>query len=202
MFDRGAVLGRPLAFLRLSVPLLTAHHPFCDAFSGHTFTFLGRKWCIGCFFSSIAFFSTLPALLFLWSGQYLSLTRDMFYLTAALAVGGSFLMSATGATEHRGVKAVAKVLLGAGFASLVAGVLVSGGDIGYYLVGKLVVIVILYLPVITLMNVRRYREIESVCGTCEHRMRWSTCPGFGDLVCAYFTAGFLRLTDDVPQLDD
>ncbi|MHA1248342.1 MAG: hypothetical protein ACTSPE_13520 [Candidatus Thorarchaeota archaeon] len=188
-----------MSFLRLSAPLLTAHHPFCEQFEGHTW--LGRKWCIGCFFSSIAFFSTLSLLLFLWKAIPSLIVRDQLYLVGAMSVVISLGMSIAGLTERKSVKAPAKILLGMGFASFVVGVLISGGTVESYLLGKIFFVMMVYLPIITLMNYRRYREIERVCGSCEYHMRWSICPGLGEIVCSYFKEGFLQEDSQASQDD-
>ncbi|MHA2034535.1 MAG: hypothetical protein DRO73_09270 [Candidatus Thorarchaeota archaeon] len=70
--------------------------------------------CIGCFFSSIAFFSILPLLLFLWKATPSLIVRDQLYLVGAMSVVISLGMSIAGLIERKGVKALAKILLGMG----------------------------------------------------------------------------------------
>ncbi|MHA1771756.1 MAG: hypothetical protein ACTSYL_12620 [Candidatus Thorarchaeota archaeon] len=194
VFDRGSIISRPLRFLRISGPILTAHHPLCSFFEGHTFTLFGRKWCIGCFFNSLSFFTALPLLLMLWSIYPAFLVRDTLYLWAFVGVAISLAMSAFGLTENKKVKAVAKLLLGGSFALFVVAILITGGSVTTYLVMKGFLIFLVYLPIMTLMNIRRLREIQKTCEACEYKMRWSSCPGFKDLVCAYINEGFLHPT--------
>ncbi len=195
VFDRKAILRRPLQFLRVSGPLLTAHHPFCSHFEGHTFTLAGRKWCIGCFFNTLSFFSALVILAALWSGSPTLIDRNYLLVGGGAAVLVSLLTSALGLTENKIIKGVSKLLLGGGFASVVFSILIAGGSIVQDIDLKVIAVLTLYLPVITVMNARRLREIETDCSTCEYKMRWSKCPGFMDIICRYVEEGFLRPTD-------
>ncbi|MHA2034534.1 MAG: hypothetical protein DRO73_09265 [Candidatus Thorarchaeota archaeon] len=81
------------------------------------------------------------------------------------------------------------------------GVLISGAPVESYLLGKIFFVVMVYLPIITLMNYRRYREIERVCESCEYHMRWSICPGLGEIVCSYFKERFLQEDSQASQDD-
>ncbi len=104
----------------------------------------------------------------------------------------SLIISATGLTERFRVKAVAKFLLGSGFAALSFSILIAGGSIFVEMGSKIMAVLLLYLPVIWVLNAKRMYEIGSECQRCEYKMRWSRCPGFRDILCALLEAGFLQ----------
>ncbi|MHA1906861.1 MAG: hypothetical protein ACW98Y_06180 [Candidatus Thorarchaeota archaeon] len=188
----GSVARRPLRFLRVLGPFLTAHHPLCSEFEGHIITIRGRKFCIGCLFNSISFFGGFPILFAIWYLNPLLLTNQILLWSGVAGVVISLLNSILGFNENMKVKVVSKLLLGAGFAAICLGILVFGGDIFYRIDLKIFAIFILYLPVMTLMNGKRMWDIEKECADCDFKMRWSKCPGFRDIVCEGVEEGFIR----------
>ncbi|MFW9846156.1 MAG: hypothetical protein ACFFD6_05385 [Candidatus Thorarchaeota archaeon] len=190
-FNGRAIARRLLGFLRVSSPFLTAHHPFCEHFSGHVFIFRGRQWCIGCFFNTLSFVTTSSVLLLLWSIAPLTLSRFYLFWGGIAGVVVSFLASAFHLNENFRAKAISKLLLGSSFASVTISVLIVGGSLLEQLLEKVLFIALLYLPTISLMNAKRLREITVECEECEYRMRWSKCPGFKDLVCRMVDEGYI-----------
>ncbi|MHA1575790.1 MAG: hypothetical protein ACTSU3_00375 [Candidatus Thorarchaeota archaeon] len=191
VIDPRAVLRHPVRFLRASGAFLTAHHPFCDEYDGHTFTLKGRKWCIGCFFNSLSFFPTFFIMLLLWLFEpAYFVARDLFW-AGIIGVVVSLLMSASGATSNKKIKAISKLILGSAFAFICFSILIIGGEIFLQFDQKVLTILVIYIPVITLLNAKRGWEIEKDCKACDHKMRWSRCPGFKDIVCKYIDEGFV-----------
>ena len=190
--DFGTVARRPLRFLRLLGPFLTAHHPLCSEFEGHIITIRGRKFCIGCFFNSLSFFGGFIILLALWFLNPLLLTRNILFWGGIAGVAVSLMNSVLGFTENMKVKVLSKLLLGAGFAAICLAILVFGDDLFYMIDAKILAILILYLPVMTIMNGKRLWEIEKECKDCEFGMRWSKCPGFTEIVCNCVEEGFIQ----------
>ena len=190
--DFRAVARRPIKFLRLLGPFLTAHHPLCSHFDGHVITIRNRQFCIGCLFNTISFFGSFIALLALWFLDSSLFLRPYLFWGGVVAVAASLFSSAIGLTEHLKVKIAAKFLLGSGFASLCMAILIIGDDLFVQIELKFILILILYLPVMTIMNGKRMWEIEKECADCEYEMRWSKCPGFKDIVCNTIEEGFLH----------
>ena len=186
------VIRHPIIFLRATDPFISSHHPACEHFEHHIVSIRGRKWCIGCTFNTISFFGAMLALLLVWLIDETLLVR--FYLFWG-GVGLSilyFLVSLTGVTEERKrAKVGSKFLLGSGFAGTCWSVLLYEGFFTY-LVPKLFLILILYLGVITILNIKRSLEIFKECEECEFKMRWSKCPGFRDAACKLIDEEFLQ----------
>ena len=195
-----AVLRHPIRFLRTSGTFLTAHHPFCDEYDGHTFTLRGRKWCIGCFFNSLSFFPTILFMLLLWMFEpTYFIARDLFWI-GVIGVVGSLLISASGVTSNKPIKAVSKLLLGSAFAFICFSILIIGGDLFVQFDLKVLTILFIYIPVITILNAKRGWEMEKDCKACDHKMRWSRCPGFKDLICKHIDEGFV-IPEDTEKKD-
>ncbi|MFW9918096.1 MAG: hypothetical protein ACFFED_00695 [Candidatus Thorarchaeota archaeon] len=197
VFDWRAVSRRPIRFLRVSGPLLTAHHPFCSQYEGHIFSFLGRKWCVGCFFNTLSFFSSLFILLLLWFFSPFQFDRGLMLYGGIIGVIISFVFSAAGLTENKKLKAISKLILGTSFSLVVVSILIAGGDILVQLDMKALLIIIVYLPVIGLLSAKRLLEMQKECEACEYKMRWGKCPGFRDILCDYINNGFL-LPEELP----
>ncbi|MFW9847832.1 MAG: hypothetical protein ACFFF4_01765 [Candidatus Thorarchaeota archaeon] len=193
--DFGQVVRRPLRFLKILSPFLASHHPLCSQFEGHTIYLRGRKFCVGCLFNSLSFFIGFPSLLLLWSMFPLLLTNRILFWSGAIGVAISLLSSALGFNENMRIKVLSKLLLGSGFAAVCLSILVSGNDILFMLDVKIIIILILYFPVMAIMNAKRMLEIEKECTACDFKMRWSKCPGFRDIVCDAVDGGFIRPKD-------
>ncbi len=194
-FNWRVISRRPVRFLRVSGPLLTAHHPFCSEYEGHVFTFLDRKWCIGCFFNTLSFFASLLIMLFLWFNSNLPFDRAIMFYGGIIGVIISFVFSAVGLTERKPFKAIAKLILGTSFSLIVLSILIAGGDIFTQFEMKALLILVLYLPVIGLLSAKRLVEMQRGCEACEYRMRWSKCPGFRDILCEFIDEGFMAPKD-------
>lgn len=190
-FNSRAIARHPLKFLRVSGPFLTAHHPFCDHFSGHIFTFRGRQWCIGCFFNTLSFVVTVSGLFLLWSIAPATLSRFYLFWGGISGVIVSLMASVFQLNEKFRAKAASKLLLGSSFAAVTVSVFIAGGSLFSLFFEKVLFIALLYLPTISLMNAKRLREIALECEECEYRMRWSRCPGFKDLVCKMVDEGYI-----------
>ena len=177
------VIRHPFIFLRATDPFITSHHPACDHFDHHQVTIWGRKWCIGCTFNSISFFSAMLALLVIWWYDESLLVR--FYLFWG-GVGFSilyFLVTLSGISDERKkVKVGSKFLLGSGFAGICWSILLYEGLLTN-IVSKVFIILMLYFGFITMLNIKRSLEIFKECEDCEYKMRWSKCPGFRDAAC-------------------
>lgn len=185
------VLRHPLLFLRVTDPFVSSHHPACNHFDGHIVTIRGRKWCIGCTFNTLSFFSAMSILFAVW------LIDQTFFVRFYLFWGGVaisllyFVVSASGVTDERKrVKIGSKFLLGSGFAFICWSVLLYEGLFAN-LVPKILLIILLYLGFVTILNIKRSYEIFKECGECEYKMRWSRCPGFRDMACKAIDADFL-----------
>jgi hypothetical protein len=194
-FHARNIIRHPLQFLRVSAPILTAHHPSCPEYEGHVFTFRNRTWCIGCTFSSIGFFSTAVLFFIIWYYDIPLLNTFFLFWGGVAGTVVSLLASVFQLTENKKVKALSKSLLGIAFAAVSWAILLNDGDLWNNIASKVVLILGLYLVVITLMTVRRTLEISQTCETCKYRMRWSKCPGFTNLVCRLIEEGFIQPKD-------
>lgn len=198
LLNMGRVLRHPLLFLRITDPFVSSHHPACNHFEGHLVTIRGRKWCIGCTFNSISFFSAIFFLFAIWLIDQTFLVR--FYLFWG---GGAlsllyFVVSASGITEERKrAKVASKFLFGSGFACICMSVLLFEG-LFTNLVPKVLLILMLYLGFVTILNIKRSYEIFKECEGCEYKMQWSKCPGFRDMACKAIDAEFLY-TEEIQQ---
>lgn len=191
VFNRGAILRHPITFARSLGPLLTAHHPYCSEYEDHLFTFRGRQWCIGCFFNSLSFFMALGLLAVAWLVLPLALNRFYLFWGGAAFTLVSFAMSVFGLTENKSLKVLSKLILGSSFACVGWAILLAEGFESYIEI-KVTLILSLYLFIVFVMAIRRVAEIEKVCSECEHKMRWSRCPGFKEILCPLVEKGFLQ----------
>jgi hypothetical protein len=191
VFNWHAISHNPIGFLRASGPFLTAHHPFCSEYEGHVFTFLGRKWCIGCFFNSLSFFSSFALMIVLWVLNPLLFDRAVLFYTGVFGVILSFLLSVSGLTKKKTLKAISKLILGASFSFIVVFILIAGGDIFYLFELKVLLVLLFYMPVIGLLSAKQMIEMQKGCESCDYKMRWSRCPGFAELVCDLVDQGFI-----------
>jgi len=177
------VIRHPLIFLKATDPFISSHHPACDHFEHHQVTIRGRKWCIGCTFNTISFFSAMLILWLIWLYDESLLVR--FYLFWG-GVGLSILYFATSLSgiseERKKLKVGSKFLLGSGFAGICWSILLYEG-VFTNLVPKIFIILMLYFGFITILNIKRSLEIFKECESCEYKMRWSKCPGFRDSAC-------------------
>ncbi|TFF91067.1 hypothetical protein EU545_05775 [Candidatus Thorarchaeota archaeon] len=192
VLDLGHAVRHPLSFLRAISPFPTAHHPQCSHFEGHSISIRGRKWCIGCTFNTISFFSAMSMLLLVWILNPALLNR--FYLFWGGVVGSAlyFLISFSGITEDRArAKILSKFILGSSFAAICWSVLLINGLLSPGLEVKLLLILVLYLCFVTVMNIKRSIEILRECEGCEYKMRWSKCPGFREIACRLVEEGFV-----------
>jgi hypothetical protein len=192
LFHSKNIIRHPIRFLRVSSPLLSAHHPACIEYEGHIFTFRNRSWCIGCTFSSIGFFSTAALFFLIWYFNIIVLNTFYLLWGGIAGTAASLLASIFHLTENKKVKGISKSLLGIGFAAVSWAILLYDGDLWNNIVSKGIVIVGLYLVVVSMMTIRRILEISHVCEDCEYRMRWSKCPGFNNLVCNLIEEGFIQ----------
>lgn len=177
------VIRHPFIFLRATDPFITSHHPACDHFDHHQVTIWGRKWCIGCTFNSISFFSAMFVLLLIWLYDESLLVRFYLFWGGALLSILYFLVSLSGISDERKkVKVGSKFLLGSGFAGICWSTLLYEGLLTN-LAAKIFIILMLYFGFITILNIKRSLEIFKECETCEYKMRWSKCPGFRDAAC-------------------
>ncbi|MFX1483726.1 MAG: hypothetical protein ACFFCP_11140 [Promethearchaeota archaeon] len=190
------VIRNPVHFLRITDPFITAHHPICGYFDGHSISIRGRKWCIGCTFNSISFFGAALVLLTIWSINPGFLNR--FYLFWGGVIGSIiyFIGSISGLVDRGSlIKVASKFLLGSSFASICWSILLLNGLLSPGLEVKLIIILILYLGFVTVLNVKRSHEIFQKCRDCEYKMRWSKCPGFRSVVCRLIEEGFVITQD-------
>ncbi|MHA1933656.1 MAG: hypothetical protein ACW97A_00120 [Candidatus Thorarchaeota archaeon] len=203
VFDRNEIFRHPLRFLQVSGPFLTAHHPFCSHYEGHLFTLRGRKWCIGCFFNTLSFFTAFFVMLLIWFASPAILSRFYLFWGGVVGVAISLLSSALHLTKNKKVKGVAKLILGSSFAAICISILIAGGDLFTSLDMKAVIIFMIYVPIITIMNAKRILDTTKECEACEYKMRWSKCPGFEDLICKFVDEGFIyakpRIEVDTPD---
>jgi len=185
------VIRHPLIFLRATDPFISAHHPACNHFEHHLLTIRGRKWCIGCTFNTISFFSAMLALLVVWLlDESLMVRFNLFWGGVGFSIL-YFLVSLSGISEERKrVKVGSKFLLGSGFAAICWSILLYE-TIPTNLLEKALLIFLLYFGFITILNIKRSLEIFKECEACEFKMRWSKCPGFRDTACKLIDADLL-----------
>lgn len=198
VFHARNIIHHPVRFLRVSAPILSAHHPSCSYYEGHIFSFRNRFLCIGCTFSSIGFFSTAALIFIIWYFDVLVLNTFYLFWGGVAGTAASLLASILHLTENKKIKALSKSLLGIAFTAVSWAILLNDGDLWSNIAGKAVVIIGLYLAVITLMTIRRILEISDTCENCEYKMRWSKCPGFQDLVCRLIDEGFIHPKETEP----
>jgi hypothetical protein len=202
MLNMRHVLRHPILFLKTTDPFITAHHPPCAYFQGHSISIRGRRWCIGCTFNTLSFFSAMLVLLGAWILIPNLLNR--FYLFWGGVCGSVvyFLISLSGLSD-KGIKTkvASKFILGSSFASICWSILLLNGLFSPGLEVKVLLILILYLGFVTILNIKRSLEIIELCEGCEFKMRWSKCPGFREIACRLVDEGFVspkvaRITDD------
>ncbi len=185
------VIRHPLLFLHVTDPFVTSHHPACDHFDSHQVTIRGRKWCIGCTFNTISFFSAMLLLLLVWLYDETLMVRFYLFWGGVGLTVLYFLVSISNIGDTRkGVKVGSKFLLGSGFAGISWSILLFDGFFNH-LTAKFLFIILLYFGFVTLLNVKRSFEIFKECEDCEYKMRWSKCPGFRDMACKAIDAEFL-----------
>lgn len=185
------VIRHPLLFLRATDPFISSHHPACSHFESHLVTIRGRKWCIGCTFNSISFFSAMIILFFVWLINESLLTRFYLFWGGVILSILYFLVSASNISEGRKrIKIGSKFLLGSGFAGICWSTLLFEG-LFTDLTGKVIIILFLYFGFVTILNIKRSLEIFKECEGCEFKMRWSKCPGFRDAACKLIDADLL-----------
>ena len=192
LLDVRQLLRHPLLFLKVTDPFITAHHPPCTYFQVHSVTIRGRRWCIGCTFNTLSFFSAMLAIFCVWLTIPSILNR--FYLFWG-GVAGSiiyFLVSLSGLSD-RGARAKisSKFILGLSFASICWSILLLNGLFSAGLEVKILLILTLYLGFVTILNIKRSLEIFQLCENCEYKMRWSKCPGFREIACRLVDEGFV-----------
>ena len=132
------------------------------------------------------------AVLMVWFFDLIPLSRFWLFYGGVAGVVISLLGSILHLTENKKVKVVAKILLGAAFAAMVWSILLYEGSVTSALNEKIGLILILYFPIIMLMNARRMVEIGKTCEGCDYKGRWSRCPGFEDLLCDMVEKEFLH----------
>ncbi|TFG33722.1 hypothetical protein EU527_07100 [Candidatus Thorarchaeota archaeon] len=192
LLDMRRVIRHPIHFLKVTDPFITSHHPFCNHFDGHIITIRGRKWCIGCTFNTISFFSAMVILFVIFILDSTLLSRFYLFWSGAGAIIIYFILSFSGVLETRKrAKVLSKFFLGSGFACISWSILLIHGIITSDLPVKLLVIIILYLGFVTLLNIKRSLEIFRECENCEYKMRWSKCPGFREVACRLIEADFI-----------
>jgi len=185
------VIRHPLLFLKATDPFVSSHHPACNHFEGHLITIRGRKWCIGCTFNSISFFSAMIILLLVWMVDDSLLVRFYLFWGGVILSILYFLVSASNISKGRKrVKIGSKFLLGSGFAGICWSILLFEG-LFTNLTAKVVLILILYFGFVTILNIKRSLEIFKECEGCEFKMRWSKCPGFRDAACKLIDADLI-----------
>ena len=186
------VIRHPILFLKVTDPFITSHHPFCNHFDGHVITIRGRKWCIGCTFNTISFFSAMAILFMIWFFDSTLLSRFYLFWGGVAASILYFMVSLAGILESRKrVKVLSKFLLGSGFACICWSILLIKDIITIDLPAKMLLIVLLYLGFVTILNVKRSLEIFKECESCEYKMRWSKCPGFREVACKLIDDNFV-----------
>ena len=200
LFNRGLILRHPIAFLRSLGPLLTAHHPYCSEYEEHLFTFRGRRWCIGCFFNTLSFFTALGLLFVGWLVVPLAINRFYLFWGGVAFTIISFAMSGLGLTDNKKLKILSKLILGTSFACITWAIVIADG-LEAHIEAKAVVILSLYLFLVFIMAIRRTVEIEKVCNKCEYQMRWSKCPGFKTILCPLIENKFLW-PEDLQRVGD
>jgi hypothetical protein len=132
------------------------------------------------------------AVLMVWFFDLIPLSRFWLFYGGVAGVVISLLGSILHFTENKKVKVVAKILLGAAFATIVWSILLYEGSVTSGLDEKIGLILFLYFPIIMLMNARRMVEIGKTCEGCDYKGRWSRCPGFEDLLCDMVEKEFLH----------
>jgi hypothetical protein len=116
--------------------------------------------------------------------------RSYLFWGGAILVLVSFAMSAFHLTENKKLKVLSKLILGSSFACISWAILLADG-LTTDLELKFALIVTLYLIVIIVLWYRRAVEVEKECKECEHKMRWSKCPGFREILCPLVDSKFL-----------
>ncbi|MHA2423243.1 MAG: hypothetical protein ACXAEF_00515 [Candidatus Thorarchaeota archaeon] len=185
------ILRKPLLFLRILGPFLTAHHPICTPFHGHVFRFRGRNWCIGCFTNSLSFLTAVILLFALWFIEPSTIDRRILFYGGISGMILYLVVNVTRLPKHQTINVILKTILGVAFAAFGFSVLIAGDSIMYLLPEKVALLIMLYMFVIMLLNGKRAWETFRTCKECEYKMRWSKCPGFKDMICNLIESGYV-----------
>lgn len=191
-FSRRQIARHPLRFLRIISPFLTAHHPFCSEFDDHVIVIGNRRWCLGCFFNTVFFTASMTGLFGLWVINPGLLNRQMLFFTGAGGTVVYLLSSGLGFRRDKKLKVFSKLILSSSFAFVTWSILIANGPLLSGIESKLLLVFLLYLFVVTGLNIKRIVELRKTCDACDYKVRWSRCPGFKDTVCRLLEEGFVR----------
>lgn len=191
-FNRRQIARNPAGFLRILSPFLTAHHPYCSEFEDHVIVIRNRRWCLGCFFNTVFFAASMTGLFGLWAISPGLFNRQTLFFTGAAGTVVYLLSSSNGLARDKKLRVFTKLILSSSFACITLSILIANGSLSSGIESKLLLVFLLYLFVVTGLNIKRIVELSKICDACEYKMRWSRCPGFKDTVCRLLEKGFVQ----------
>lgn len=191
-FHMRQIARDPVGFLRTISPFLTAHHPFCSEFEDHVVVIRNRRWCLGCLFNTVFFAATMASLLGLWTIIPGLLNRQILFSIGTGGIVVYLLGSGFGLVKDKMLRVFSKLILSSSFSCITWSILIANGSLSSGIESKFLLIFLLYLLVVTGLNMKRITELGKTCDACEYKMRWSRCPGFKSTVCQLLEEGFVR----------
>ena len=152
-------------------PILLSHHPLCERFKNHSFNFLGKKFCIGCFIG----YPTSVIMLVL---GYLGLFS--FFDTKTLWISGFilytiYIINSIGTSEKITHKIISKIFIGIGTAFIIAAIFSL--QLQFWI--KLIICFVFIISILIILTWKRLRYMNKACKECEYEADQINCPGMG-----------------------
>jgi len=153
-------------------PLMLSHHPICEYYDEHTFRLFGRDFCIGCF---IGYPSAIITLLIGYFTGLFSQFNGTELFTIGIIFCCSYFLSIFGFTERKKIKITSKILIGMGSAFVIASIMTINTEIWL----RLLIVLIFSQSIMSVMGIKRQKEMKRICNTCEYQNNRNICPGMG-----------------------
>lgn len=152
-------------------PILLSHHPLCERFKNHSFNFLSKKFCIGCF---IGYPSSIIMLVLGYLGIF------SFFDTLTLWISGFILYTiyiiySICNSEKITHKIISKIFIGTGTAFIVAAIF----SLQLQFWAKLIICFVFIPAILIILTWKRLRDMSKTCKECEYEADQNNCPGMG-----------------------
>ncbi|MBN2155529.1 MAG: hypothetical protein JW776_05765 [Candidatus Lokiarchaeota archaeon] len=157
-------------FFQAIKPIITAHHPTCEAFKEHTFHLFGRDWCIGCY---VGYPSGILMLIIGYTTGLFQLIDTSTLWIVGWCLMATYLLSIIGLTKWRWIKIISKIPIGIGAAFLIAAIF--SYPLAWWISFSLSFLLIQFFIII--INVKRAIEMRKICNACEYKSDHDNCPG-------------------------